>query len=103
MVANQALDFKGAIVVNGSRGAPTKATGSRRSKREDGDGDQTQVEKILDLVSGVEFFHDTEMAPYARVTESKRVIVAPVDGKDFKLVIRRRYYNQYRSGPNDES
>jgi hypothetical protein len=85
MVTSSALDLRSTISANSSSGAPTK--GLRRNKREDGDVDQTQLEDIA----------------YARVIEDKKVIVAPVDGKDFKRVIRRRYYWEHRSGPNDES
>ena len=55
------------------------------------------------MADGIEFFHDPEMVAFARVSEGRRVVVAPVDGKEFKLVVRRRYYNRYRSGPSDEA
>jgi len=83
-------------------GSQQKSPKADRKKKKDGDA-TTQVEKIFGLVGDIEFFHNPEMIAYARVTEGNMVVVAPVDSRDFALVLRRRYYSQYSSGPNDDS
>jgi hypothetical protein len=65
---------------------------------------ENQIEKLLALAQhGIEFFHDRDNTGFARACENGRIVVAPIDSKDFKLVLRRRYYGLYQSGPNDES
>ncbi len=85
------------------RGTTGGANGAANKKGKTEAG-ENQSKKLLDLAEhGIEFFHDCDKTGFARARENGRIIVAPIDGKDFKLVLRRRYYELYRSGPNDES
>jgi phage/plasmid primase-like uncharacterized protein len=74
----------------------------QKQKKAPGD-DKTQVQKLLDLVEDIEFFHDTEPEPYARICEGERRLVASIDTKTFKRVLRHRVYRQYGCGINDET
>jgi hypothetical protein len=85
-------------------GGTTKGANSAANKKGKTEASENQSKKLLDLAEhGIEFFHDCDKTGFARARENGRIIVAPVDSKDFKLVLRRRYYERYRGGPNDES
>jgi hypothetical protein len=101
-VRKKRAEWKAAEATDLQTDAPASAP--RADDTCDGKAAPSQVKKLLDLAEhGIEFFHDRDKTGFARARENGRIIVAPVDSKDFKLVLRRRYYERYRSGPNDES
>ena len=70
---------------------------------EPGDEKKTQAQKLIELADDIELFHDADKNAYALAIEGERRLVSRVQGRDFKLLLLKRYHLKHSGGPNDEA